>query len=64
MLYKINPAEHKTVNPNFEFNRIITGDCLEVMSQIPDNTVHFAVTSPPYNVGIEYDKHKKNCPNC
>ena len=48
---------YKTVNPNFGFNRIITGDCLEVMAQIPDNTVHFAVTSPPYNVGIEYDKH-------
>ncbi len=38
-------------------DRIICGDCLEVMSQIPDETVHLAVTSPPYNLGIDYDNH-------
>lgn len=27
------------------------------MRQIPDNTVHLAVTSPPYNLGIDYDAH-------
>ena len=27
------------------------------MRQIPDNTVHLAITSPPYNLGIEYDVH-------
>lgn len=38
-------------------NHIVCGDVLQVMKQIPDNTVHLAVTSPPYNVGIEYDNH-------
>ncbi|RLC62346.1 MAG: site-specific DNA-methyltransferase [Chloroflexi bacterium] len=38
-------------------DQIICGDCLEVMSQIPDETVHLAVTSPPYNLGINYDNH-------
>ena len=38
-------------------DQIICGDCLEVMSQIPDETVHLAVTSPPYNLGISYDNH-------
>ncbi len=38
-------------------DRIICGDCLQVMRQIPDNTVHLAVTSPPYNLGIDYDTH-------
>ena len=38
-------------------DRIICGDCLEVMSQIPDGTVHLAITSPPYNLGINYDNH-------
>ncbi len=38
-------------------DKIICGDCLEVMSQIPDRTVHLAVTSPPYNLGISYDNH-------
>jgi len=41
----------------FELDRIITGDVLEVMAQIPDNSIHLAVTSPPYNVGKNYDNH-------
>lgn len=39
-------------------NKIIQGDVLEVMRQIPDNSVHLAITSPPYNVGKDYDNHK------
>jgi site-specific DNA-methyltransferase (adenine-specific) len=27
------------------------------MRQIPDGTVHLAVTSPPYNLGLNYDNH-------
>lgn len=38
-------------------DQIICGDCLEIMSQIPDETVHLAITSPPYNLGINYDNH-------
>jgi len=38
-------------------DKIICGDCLETMAQIPDNAVHLAVTSPPYNLGIDYDLH-------
>jgi len=41
----------------FELDRIITGDVLEVMAQIPDNSIHLAITSPPYNVGKNYDNH-------
>ncbi|HOR42050.1 MAG TPA: site-specific DNA-methyltransferase [Atribacterota bacterium] len=29
----------------------------EVMSELPDNSVHLMVTSPPYNVGKEYDEN-------
>ncbi len=28
----------------------------EVMKELPDNSVHLMVTSPPYNVGKEYDR--------
>ena len=42
------------------FDQIICGDCLVVMRQIPDETVHLAVTSPPYNLGIDYDNHDDN----
>lgn len=41
-------------------DRIICGDCLAVMGQMPDNSVHMAITSPPYNVGIDYDNHHDN----
>lgn len=36
-------------------NTIILGGS-EVMKEIPDNSVHLMVTSPPYNVTKEYDK--------
>jgi site-specific DNA-methyltransferase (adenine-specific) len=29
----------------------------ESMNELPDNSVHLMVTSPPYNVGKEYDKN-------
>lgn len=29
----------------------------EAMSELPDNSIHLMVTSPPYNVGKEYDKN-------
>src|SRR3989338_8871059 len=38
-------------------NQIISGDVLEVMKKIPDNSIHLAITSPPYNVGKDYDNH-------
>ena len=28
----------------------------EIMSELPDNSIHLMVTSPPYNVGKEYDE--------
>ena len=31
-------------------NKIINGDCLEVLRQIPDNSIDLVVTSPPYNL--------------
>ena len=36
---------------------IINGDCVEVMSKMPINSVDLIVTSPPYGVGIAYDVH-------
>ncbi len=29
----------------------------EIMEELPDNSVHLMVTSPPYNVGKEYDRN-------
>lgn len=38
-------------------NKIINGDVLNIMKKIPDESVHLAITSPPYNVGKNYDNH-------
>lgn len=46
-----------STHKQFELDRIITGDVLEVMGQIPNNSIHLAITSPPYNVGKNYDNH-------
>lgn len=35
-------------------NKILQGDCLQVMKQIPSGSVDCTVSSPPYNVGIDY----------
>lgn len=35
---------------NPELNKIILGDCLEVMKELPDGYVDLVVTSPPYNL--------------
>jgi site-specific DNA-methyltransferase (adenine-specific) len=49
---------------NFEEEKSIPSNCLnkifckssEKMNELPDNSVHLMITSPPYNVGKEYDK--------
>jgi len=37
--------------------KIINGSCIDVMSEMPINSVDLIVTSPPYGVGIAYDVH-------
>jgi len=53
----LNQLSKKIKTKTFKLDRIITGDVLEVMSKIPDNSIHLAITSPPYNVGKDYDNH-------
>ena len=36
--------------PEDFINKIICDDCIEVMKQMPDNSVDLVVTSPPYNL--------------
>lgn len=38
-----------------ELNKIYNEDCRLGLKKIPDNSVDLIVTSPPYNVGIDYD---------
>ena len=40
--------------PDDYVNKVICGDCLEIMKGIPDNSVDLVLTDPPYNVGVDY----------
>ena len=35
------------------------GSCLDLLSKIPDRSIQLIVTSPPYNIGKEYEKKLK-----
>lgn len=52
-----NLEEKEKKDEKFKFNQFLCGDVLEMMKKLPDSSIHFAVTSPPYNVGKDYDNH-------
>ena len=49
--------------PDDFINKIICGDCLEVMKDIPDKSVDLVLTDPPYGMNYQSsrrtDKHEK-----
>ena len=45
-----------------ETGKIINGDCIEVMKNLPEGSVDLVFTSPPYNCGIKYDMYIDNLP--
>jgi len=38
-------------------NIIYNEDCISGMSKLPDNCIDLVVTSPPYNLGVNYDTY-------
>lgn len=38
---------------------IYAGDCLELLKGIPDGSIQLIVTSPPYNIGKQYERKLK-----
>jgi len=42
--------------PTDFLNKIICGDCLEIMRQMPDESVDLCIADPPFNVGKNYGK--------
>jgi len=47
----------ETPVPKEHLDKIILGTS-EIMKELPDNSVHLLVTSPPYNVGKVYDANQ------
>ncbi len=43
-----------------EINRIYCGNCLKLMEQIEDESIDCVLTSPPYNIGMNYDFYNDN----
>ena len=48
---------------NSEYNpkndiTIFNGNCIDLLEQIEDNSLQLIITSPPYNIGKEYEKRK------
>jgi len=52
---KIVENKEENLLPVRLINKIILGTA-ENMKELPDNSIHLMVTSPPYNVSKEYDK--------
>src|SRR5258708_1108942 len=40
------------------FDEVILGDCLDLMRSLPDGSVDLVVSSPPYNLGKEYESRQ------
>jgi len=38
---------------------IIEGDAMSSLDQVPDGSIKLAVTSPPYNIGKEYERDER-----
>jgi site-specific DNA-methyltransferase (adenine-specific) len=42
--------------------KIINGDCLEELPKLPEKSIDVIITSPPYNIGKDYNYYKDNLP--
>lgn len=47
---------------SLELNKVYNFDCVEGLKQLDDSSIDLIVTSPPYNVGIDYDTWKDEMP--
>jgi adenine-specific DNA-methyltransferase len=46
------------VSPHFKANAravVFEGDCCDLLREVPDGTIQLVATSPPYNLGKEYE---------
>ena len=61
-----NITDHSEIaqfcNRNSWRDQIICGDAHAILQAMPAESVHLAITSPPYNVGLAYDSHDDKMP--
>lgn len=52
-------ATERSIANHFDFEETIVvshGDCLDFLRTIPSESIQLVITSPPYNIGKEYEK--------
>ncbi|MCK4760984.1 MAG: site-specific DNA-methyltransferase [Candidatus Aminicenantes bacterium] len=50
---------NQEINSKFDQSKhtvVYHGNCLDLLKQVPDESMQLIVTSPPYNIGKEYEK--------
>lgn len=45
-----------------ELNKIYNEDCITGLKRVEDNSIDLILTSPPYNIGIDYDNYTDSLP--
>ncbi len=56
------PEPYATLELNGAVLRFYHGDCLEILASLDTGTLSAIVTSPPYNLGIEYRTYRDTLP--
>jgi hypothetical protein len=56
------PKPYTTLELNGAVLRFYHGDCLEILASLDKETISAIVTSPPYNLGIEYRTYRDTLP--
>jgi len=45
-----------------ELDKIVLGDCHDLLAALPDESVDLVISSPPYNLGKEYEARRGAAP--
>src|SRR5215213_4132905 len=56
------PQPHTTIRSNRGTLRFYLGDCVDVLHALPPAAVSVVVTSPPYNLGVNYRTYQDSLP--
>jgi DNA modification methylase len=43
-----------------ETDKIFLGDCINIMKNLPENSIDLIFADPPFNIGIDYDEYNDN----
>ena len=56
------PKPHTIIEGRGGTLRFYLGDCLDVLARLPEGAVSAVVTSPPYNLGVQYRSYDDSLP--